>query len=150
MDSSFQFHWLNRKRQVFRKYWNKKHIFIKLMFLKGLFACAILVVISRGIFSFCSECMIPHPNISNYSTRSHPSKGDNHTKNHNKNCTVLHISHHCQKYSITLSELQYNSLSMLVKVYARIRSFIVTCVLCFGQIRQYQLLNYPIVQVADG
>ena len=30
----------------------------------------------------------------------------------------------------------YNSLSMLVKVYERIRSFIVTCVLCFCQIRQ--------------
>ena len=33
-------------------------------------------------------------------------------------------------------ELQYNSLSMLVKVYARIRSFIVMCVLCFCDIRQ--------------
>ena len=40
-------------------------------------------------------------------------------------------------------ELQYNSLSMLVKVYAKVRSFIVTCVLCFLPNSQIAILELP-------
>ena len=42
------------------------------------------------------------------------------------------VNSHGQRFGNSL-ELQCNSLSMLVKVYAKIWAFIVMCVLCFGQ-----------------
>jgi hypothetical protein len=44
-------------------------------------AFLLLIDVNEWIHNECAECVLPHPNICDWFARSHPSKGENRTRN---------------------------------------------------------------------
>ena len=71
----------------------------------------LLTDVNEWIYNECSECIVPHLNISNWFTFSHQSKGESHRSNCSKYCNCE------QAYPVTIRKNAFEKMFVIYNIF---------------------------------